>query len=130
MDTPPPILTDDQADEIRRLVEAANAAADDPVWAGWVRDRHRLQERLHDLQAAVASVPAAVSQTEPSRRSRPDRHAVNIAAVLSAEEVVHLLGGRASVTRRWLRRVRPLPHPSGRRVYLWGDVLAVLKEAP
>ena len=51
------------------------------------------------------------------------------AAILSAEEVVFLVGGRASVTRRWLRQVRPLAHPSGRRVYLWGDVLAALKEA-
>ena len=59
---------------------------------------------------------------------RPNRFTVSEAAVLSAEEVIHLLGGRACVTRRWLRRVRPLDHPSGRRVYLFADVLAALKE--
>lgn len=59
---------------------------------------------------------------------KPNRHTVSEAAILSAEEVIYLVGGRASVTRRWLRQVRPLAHPSGRRVYLWGDVLAALKE--
>ena len=59
----------------------------------------------------------------------PNRHTVSASAVLSTAEVVSLLGGRASVMRQWLRRVRPLPHPSGRRVYLWSDVLTALKEA-
>ena len=59
---------------------------------------------------------------------RPSRHTVSLAAVLSPEEVIHLIGGRASVARRWLRRVRPLAHPTGRRVYVWGDVLAAMRE--
>ena len=61
---------------------------------------------------------------------RPNRHTVSLAAVLSPEEVIHLVGGRASVVRRWLRQVRPLPHPTGRRVFVWGDVLAALKTMP
>lgn len=59
---------------------------------------------------------------------RPNRHTVSASAVLSAEEVIYLIGGRAAVARQWLRRVRPLAHPSGRRVYLWSDVLSVLRE--
>lgn|GEM_PF-6217472 len=72
-------------------------------------------------------IPSFGSTTTPP--AKLSRHTVTADAILSAEEVVQLLGGRSSATRRWLRSVPPLRHPSGRRVYLWGDVIAVLKEA-
>ncbi len=56
------------------------------------------------------------------------RHTVSADALLSAEEVVRLLGGRSSVTRRWLREVPALWHPNGRLIYRWGDVLDRLRE--
>lgn len=55
------------------------------------------------------------------------RHTVTADALLSAEEVVHVLGGRQSVVRRWLRQVPAIWHPSLRRVYRWGDVLDALR---
>lgn len=80
---------------------------------------------LIDPSGLTETTEFAVLREMPER---PSRHTVSMAAVLSAEEVIHLVGGRASVVRRWLRQVRPLPHPTGRRVYVWGDVLAALKE--
>ena len=51
-------------------------------------------------------------------------------AVLSTDEVIEAIGGRAPVVRKWLREsVLPLRHPSGRTVYRWGDVLHVLRRA-
>lgn len=55
------------------------------------------------------------------------RHTVTADALLSAEEVIHVLGGRQSVVRRWLRQVPSMWHPSMRRVYRWGDVLDCLR---
>ena len=56
------------------------------------------------------------------------RHTVTADALLTAEQVVHLLGGRQSVVRRWLRQVPSMWHPTGRRLYRWGDVLASLRQ--
>ena len=51
-------------------------------------------------------------------------------AVLTAGEVVRVIGGREGVVRRWLREtVTPLRHPSGRTIFRWGDVLAAMSRA-
>ena len=58
------------------------------------------------------------------------RYAVSRDAVLSADEVVEAVGGRQSAVREWLNStVTPLRHPSGRRVYLWSDVLDAMRRA-
>lgn len=58
------------------------------------------------------------------------RTAVSADAVMSATEVIELVGGRAAVVREWLRKaVLPLRHPSGRKVYRWGDVLDAMRRA-
>lgn len=91
------------------------------------RDNYHFDE-LPDEHAEATDgfimIPPLGSKATSARLSR---HTVTADALLSAEEVVELLGGRSSATRRWLRQVAPLPHPSGRRVYLWGDVIATLK---
>jgi len=65
-------------------------------------------------------------------KSGPDlttlRHTVTADALLSAEEVISLLGGRQAVVRDWLREVASMWHPTGRRVYRWGDVLDHLRQ--
>jgi hypothetical protein len=65
-------------------------------------------------------------------RTAPDmttlRHTVTADALLSAEEVVSLLGGRQAVVRDWLRQIASMWHPTGRRVYRWGDVLDQLRQ--
>lgn len=57
------------------------------------------------------------------------RHTVSADAGLSAEEVIAILGGRQAVVRAWLRRVPAMWHPSGRRIYRWGDVLDHLADS-
>ena len=51
-------------------------------------------------------------------------------ALLSTEEVVEVLGGRRAEVVQWLRTadVVPVPHPTNRRVYLYGEILEALKE--
>ena len=65
-------------------------------------------------------------------RAAPDmttlRHTVTADSLISAEEVVSLLGGRQAVVRDWLHQVPPMWHPTGRRVYRWGDVLDQLRQ--
>ena len=93
-----------------------------------IANDHNINELLElpeDPGGGFIMIPPFGSDTPPTRLSR---HTVSADAILSAEEVIQLLGGRSSVTRRWLRRVAPLPHPSGRRVYRWGDVIAKLRE--
>ncbi|HOI36708.1 MAG TPA: hypothetical protein PLF11_04955 [Bacillota bacterium] len=51
-------------------------------------------------------------------------------AVLTVDEVIEAVGGRAPVVRTWLRdSVVPLRHPSGRIVFRWGDVLNAMRGA-
>ena len=51
-------------------------------------------------------------------------------AVLTMDEVIESVGGRAPVVRAWLRRaVVPLRHPSGRVIFRWGDVLDAMRRA-
>lgn len=59
------------------------------------------------------------------------RLVVSADAVLSAEEVIEEVGGRAAIVRAWLRNaeVYPLRHPSGRRVYRWGDIVEAMRRA-
>jgi len=92
-----------------------------------IANDHNIDEQLEppeDSRGGFVMIPPFGAATPPTRLSR---HTVSADAILSAEEVIQLLGGRSAATRRWLRQVAPLPHPSGRRVYLWGDVIATLK---
>lgn len=51
-------------------------------------------------------------------------------AVLTVDEVIETVGGRAPVVRAWLRRaVVPLKHPTGRVIFRWGDVLNAMRGA-
>ncbi len=58
------------------------------------------------------------------------RLVVSAHAILSFEEVVRNVGGRSAEVRDWLQNaVVPLRHPTGRRVYLWGDVVDAMRRA-
>ena len=81
-----------------------------------------------DQDSGFLPVPPFWSQAEGSKLASK-RLTISGDAVLSAEQVVEILGGRASVVRRWLQQVPPLRHPTGRRAYLWSDIVAYLKEA-
>jgi len=49
-------------------------------------------------------------------------------AVVSLDEVIEAVGGRAAVVRAWVKSsVSPLRHPSGRLCYRWGDVLDAMQ---
>ena len=50
--------------------------------------------------------------------------------LLTAEEVVELLPGRAQINRRWLDHVPRLRLPSGQEVFRWGEVLRHLERVP
>jgi len=51
-------------------------------------------------------------------------------AVLTADEVIEAVGGRAPVVRNWLKdSVVPLKHPTGRVIFRWGDVLNAMRGA-
>ncbi len=51
-------------------------------------------------------------------------------AVLTVDEVIEAVGGRAPVVRQWLKSsVLPLRHPTGRVIYRWGDVLDAMRGA-
>ena len=55
---------------------------------------------------------------------------VSADALLSAEEVVELIGGRKAPVRAWLRGGVPtMPHPTGRTLYRWGDVVDAMRRA-
>lgn len=61
---------------------------------------------------------------------RLSRTLVSAEAVLTADDIIALIGGRAAIVREWLKQtVTPLRHPSGRRVYLWGDVVQAMRRA-
>lgn len=51
-------------------------------------------------------------------------------AVLTTDEVIEAVGGRAPVVRAWLKdSVMNLRHPTGRVIYRWGDVLDAMRGA-
>ncbi len=51
-------------------------------------------------------------------------------AVLTVDEVIETVGGRAPVVRAWLKgAVVPLKHPTGRVIFRWGDVLDAMRGA-
>lgn len=51
-------------------------------------------------------------------------------AVLTTDEVIEAVGGRAPIVRTWLKdSVVPLRHPTGRVVFRWGDVLDAMRGA-
>jgi len=51
-------------------------------------------------------------------------------AVLTVDEVIETVGGRAPVVRAWLKEsVLPLRHPTGRVIFRWGDVLDAMRRA-
>lgn len=44
--------------------------------------------------------------------------------VVTVDDIIEFIGGRAALVRAWIRvNLCPLRHPTGRVVYLWGDVL-------
>lgn len=74
-------------------------------------------------------IPHRSNRKDQRRRERARRrHTVSADALLSLEEVVEQLGGRAGDVRPWVaQNVRPLRHPSGRKVYRWGDVIETMR---
>lgn len=70
------------------------------------------------------------SAGEQAMLRRLKRLVISADALLSPEEVIEHVGGRAAIVRAWLRdNVFPLRHPSGRRVYRWGDVVDAMRRA-
>jgi len=67
------------------------------------------------------------SAAEVRRHRRQWRATLNDAALLTAEEVVEALPGRATTIRRWLDRVPRYRLPTGQEVYRWGDILQTLE---
>ena len=83
----------------------------------------KIEPRFHhfDLHGALEAraVPLAVK-----------RLIVTADALLSADEVVNLIGGRKAPVRAWLRAGVPtMPHPTGRTLYRWGDVVDAMRRA-
>ena len=80
------------------------------------------------LEFNLDSTPPPSSETAALKQIR--RAAVSADAVMTASEVIEMVGGRTAVVRDWLRRsVLPLRHPSGRKVFRWGDVLEAMQRA-
>jgi len=48
-------------------------------------------------------------------------------SLVTASQIEKLLRGRSSVVRSWIiQHLTPVDHPTGRALYLWGDVLDAL----
>ena len=102
-----------------------------------------MKKEIEDLLESVSPTPRNVEMMEFEFNTDPDpapmpvalvrqlkRLIVSADALLSPEEVVRHLGGRAAIVRAWLRNnVLPIRHPSGRRVYRWGDVVEAMRRA-
>ncbi len=66
------------------------------------------------------------SAHELRRHRQQWRATLNEAALLTAEEVVEALPGRATTNRRWLAKVQRRLLPNGQEVYRWGDIIQAL----
>jgi len=54
--------------------------------------------------------------------------AISRDALVTADMIVRALKGRSQVVRGWIKtQLRPIEHPTGRDLYIWGDVLAALR---
>lgn len=68
-----------------------------------------------------------MEREEKRWRRRMWRASISESALLTAEEVVEALPGRAQVIRRWLDRVPRVRLPNGQEVFRWGEVLRHLE---
>ncbi len=92
---------------------------DDPMETSFGRPEPRFHH--FDLRGAeeARAVPLEVK-----------RLIVTADALLSADEVINLIGGRKAPVRAWLRGGVPtMPHPTGRTLYRWGDVVDAMRRA-
>lgn len=89
--------------------------------------------RMHQraVDSAVERQAGVIAEAVASEIAhRTERSGVSDSAVLPPEDIIRLVGGRAALVREWLRNnVVPLRHPSGRKVYRWGDVVDAMRRA-
>ena len=54
--------------------------------------------------------------------------AISRDALVTADMIVRALKGRSRTIRGWIKaNLQPVNHPTGRALYIWGDVLAALR---
>ena len=54
--------------------------------------------------------------------------AISRDALVTADMIVKALRGRSKQVRNWIKRnLVPVAHPTGRNLYIWGDVLQALR---
>lgn len=101
------------------------------LWPWWPNQiTLRPDARIGRLPLANPLELAAPDPAPAATRAQPVPTALTPETIVTPAQVVELVGGRQQVVRQWLRQaVIPLGHPTGRTVYLWGDVLAALRGA-
>jgi len=84
-------------------------------------------------KASIGGLPAPTSSYDFQRellRTFDDIRFASISrdTIVSPRDVERLLRGRSSDIRAWLKaNVTPVDHPTGREMYIWGEVLDALR---
>jgi hypothetical protein len=81
------------------------------------------------MNATAKTTSEETTSTGPQHLHWSIRYMISDGAVLTLTHAGEILPGREATNRRWIEQnVEKIYSPSGRSLYLWGDIVAAMKE--